>query len=257
MEGETDEAQRQKQKERLERFQHPQRRYPGAAETHGHQEQGPEAAGGSAKRGDEAAKQRRSMSGRRVHNRENTSRTAVRSQARLAAHLPAPEFTPVKLHLHPQRRNFQSRPESTGLQLVRNYGVTSMPNGVMTIGQVAGKADVHIETIRYYQRIGLVSEPVRPPGGIRHYDDNAVARLRFIRRSQQLGFSLDEVRNLLALEDGLNCRDTRLLAEKKLEVFASRLADLRRMQKQLRKLIAECESGKRPRACPIIAALSA
>jgi MerR family mercuric resistance operon transcriptional regulator len=103
----------------------------------------------------------------------------------------------------------------------------------------------------------LVGEPDRPPGGIRHYDDKAVARLRFIKRSQQLGFSLDEVRSLLALEDGQNCRDTRLLAEKKLEIIGSRLADLRRMQKQLRQLIHECESGKRPRACPIIAALSA
>jgi MerR family mercuric resistance operon transcriptional regulator len=144
-----------------------------------------------------------------------------------------------------------------GAQSVRNYGVAQMPNGAMTIGQVAAKADVHVETIRYYQRIGLVGEPDRPPGGIRHYDDKAVARLRFIKRSQQLGFSLDEVRNLLALEDGQNCRDTRLLAEKKLEVIGSRLADLRRMQKQLRQLIRECESGRRPRACPIIAALSA
>jgi MerR family transcriptional regulator, mercuric resistance operon regulatory protein len=132
-----------------------------------------------------------------------------------------------------------------------------MRNGAMTIGQVAAKANVHVETIRYYQKIGLVGEPVRPLGGIRHYDDKTVARLRFIKRSQQLGFSLDEVRNLLALEDGQSCRETRLLAEKKLDLIESRLADLRRMQKRLKQLINECESGKRPRACPIIAALSA
>jgi len=127
----------------------------------------------------------------------------------------------------------------------------------MTIGQVAAQAQVHVETIRYYQRLGLVAEPPRPLGGVRHYDGKTVARLRFIKRAQQLGFSLDEVRNLLALEDGQNCRETRALAERKLDVIEARLADLRRMQKMLKGLIVECDSGKRPRACPIIATLSA
>ena len=127
----------------------------------------------------------------------------------------------------------------------------------MTIGQVAAQAQVHVETIRYYQRLGLVAEPPRPLGGVRHYDGKTVARLRFIKRAQQLGFSLDEVRNLLALEDGQNCRETRALAARKLDVIEARLADLRRMQKMLKGLIVECDSGKRPRACPIIATLSA
>lgn len=132
-----------------------------------------------------------------------------------------------------------------------------MGNETMTIGQVASKADVHVETIRYYQRIGLVGEPPRPLGGIRHYDETIVARLRFIKRAQQLGFTLDEVRNLLALEDGQSCRETRALAEKKLTVIEARLADLQRMQKLLKALIAGCDAGKRPRACPIIATLTA
>jgi MerR family mercuric resistance operon transcriptional regulator len=127
----------------------------------------------------------------------------------------------------------------------------------MTIGQVAAQAQVHVETIRYYQRLGLVAEPPRPLGGVRHYDGKTVARLRFIKRAQQLGFSLDEVRNLLALEDGQSCRQTRALAERKLDVIEGRLADLRRMQKMLKGLIVECNSGKRPRSCPIIATLSA
>lgn len=131
-----------------------------------------------------------------------------------------------------------------------------MNRETMTIGQVSTEADVHVETIRYYQRMGLVGEPPRPPGGIRHYDRKTVARLRFIRRAQQLGFSLEEVRNLLALDDGQSCRETRVLAEKKLGVIETRLADLRRMQKLLRSLIADCNSGKRPRACPIIATLT-
>ncbi len=131
-----------------------------------------------------------------------------------------------------------------------------MNNEMMTIGRVAVAADVHLETIRYYQRLGLVGEPPRPLGGIRRYDDKTVARLRFIKRAQQLGFALDEVRSLLALEDGQSCRETRALAGKKLAVIDARLTDLRRMQKLLKTLIAECDSGKRPRACPIIATLT-
>ena len=132
-----------------------------------------------------------------------------------------------------------------------------MSDKIMTIGQVAARADVHVETIRYYQRLGLVDEPPRPLGGIRHYDEKTVARLRFIKRAQHLGFTLDEVRNLLALEDGQSCRETRVLAEKKLGVIEQRLVDLRRMQKLLKTLIGECDSGKRPRSCPIIATLTA
>ncbi len=132
-----------------------------------------------------------------------------------------------------------------------------MKNESLTIGKVANLADVHVETIRYYQRLGLIAEPPRPSGGVRRYDDSAIARLRFIKRAQQLGFSLDEVRSLLALDDGQSCRETRALAEGKLSVIEARLLDLRRMQKLLKSLIAECDSGKRPRACPIIATLTA
>src|SRR5690348_15054579 len=87
-----------------------------------------------------------------------------------------------------------------------------------TIGQVAAKSGVHKETIRYYQGLGLVDEPVRPPGSVRRYGDAAIARLRFIKRAQHLGFSLDEVRKLLLLEDGQNCAETRKLAVQKVAV---------------------------------------
>lgn len=131
-----------------------------------------------------------------------------------------------------------------------------MSKETLTIGKVAGRAGVHVETIRYYQRLGLVREPDRPLGRIRRYDEQAIFRLRFIKRAQELGFSLDEVRNLLTLEDGHSCRATRTMATTKLASIQARLADLRRMEKLLKGLIAECESGGRPRACPIIAALS-
>ena len=131
-----------------------------------------------------------------------------------------------------------------------------MIDSTFTIGQVAARAAVHVETIRYYQRIGLLAEPQRPLGGIRRYDGKTVARLRFIKRSQELGFTLDEVRNLLALDDGQSCRETRQMAEKKLILIEQRVADLARMRKTLKALIAECDSGNRPRSCPIIASLS-
>ncbi|MBL8524987.1 MAG: Hg(II)-responsive transcriptional regulator [Betaproteobacteria bacterium] len=127
----------------------------------------------------------------------------------------------------------------------------------LTIGQVAGEAGVHVETVRYYQRIGLIGEPLRPSGGVRRYGGAVVQRLRFVKRAQEIGFSLDEVRQLLALDDGQSCRETRQLAEHKLAVIEQRLADLARIRKTLKALVAECESGKRPRSCPIIATLSA
>src|ERR1700694_2596431 len=140
--------------------------------------------------------------------------------------------------------------------MVRSQGVGPMTDSI-TIGRLAQAAAVNVETIRYYQRRGLVSEPVKPLGGQRRYPPEAVKRVRFIKRAQNLGFTLDEVRGLLALDDGQSCRDTRRLAEKKLAVIETRLADLARLRKLLKGLIAECESGKRHRRCPITATLSA
>lgn len=126
----------------------------------------------------------------------------------------------------------------------------------LTIGQLAQAADVNVETIRYYQRRGLLDEPDKPLGGHRRYAGVATRRVRFIKRAQQLGFTLEEVKGLLRLEDGQNCRETRLLAEQKLSVIEARIADLTRMRRLLKSLIAECGAGKRPRSCPIIATLS-
>lgn len=126
----------------------------------------------------------------------------------------------------------------------------------LTIGQVAARAGVNRETVRYYQRLGLLEQPTRRPGSIRRYGDGAVARLRFIKRAQQLGFSLEEVRKLLLLQDGQDCASTRELAEQKLDVIRSRISDLQRMGRALDGLIAECRKGKRPRRCPIIGTLS-
>jgi len=127
----------------------------------------------------------------------------------------------------------------------------------LTIGRVARAADVHVETIRYYHRRGLLDVPAKPTNGRRRYSSNAVRRLRFIKRAQQLGFTLEEVRDLLRLEDGRNCQKTRLLAEQKLLVIEQRLAQLAHMHELLKGLIVECKAGKRSRSCPMITALSA
>ena len=126
----------------------------------------------------------------------------------------------------------------------------------LTIGQLAKAAGVNVETIRYYQRRGIVDEPYKPLGGHRRYALSAVSRVGFIKRAQQLGFTLEEVTGLLRLEDGESCRETRLLAEHKLELIEERIADLTRMRRMLKGLIAQCAQGQRPRSCPIIATLS-
>ncbi len=130
-----------------------------------------------------------------------------------------------------------------------------MQSGSGTIGTVARKAGVNVETVRYYQRIGLLAEPARPPGGVRRYAEATVARLRFIRRAQQLGFSLDEIRNLLVLNDSVHCREARSLAALKLAAVDSRIADLRALRKRLRELVAACDAGATS-ACPILDTLS-
>ena len=127
----------------------------------------------------------------------------------------------------------------------------------LSIGSLAKATDVNVETIRYYQRRGLMDEPSKPLGGRRRYAASAATRVRFIKRAQQLGFTLEEIKELLLLQDGQSCRETRLLAERKLELIEKRIADLSRMRRSLRGLIAQCAEGKRPRSCPIIATLSA
>jgi MerR family transcriptional regulator, mercuric resistance operon regulatory protein len=123
----------------------------------------------------------------------------------------------------------------------------------ITIGTLARAAGVNVETIRYYQRRELLEEPPKPLGSHRRYPPEAVKRVRFIKRAQQLGFTL--VTSLLTLEDGQSCRATRLLAEQKLAVIETRIHDLSRMRRLLKGLVAECAQGKRPRACPIITTL--
>jgi MerR family mercuric resistance operon transcriptional regulator len=125
----------------------------------------------------------------------------------------------------------------------------------MTIGALARSSGVGVETVRYYQRRGLLAEPGRPAGGVRRYGADAVARLGFIRRAKEVGFSLDEIAKLLKLGETPNCRGARALAARKLELVDSRLQCLQRMKRALRGLIAQCDTGGE-RRCPIIESLT-
>ncbi len=124
-----------------------------------------------------------------------------------------------------------------------------------TIGSLADAAGVNVETIRFYQRRGLLSEPERPMGSIRRYADADLARVRFIKAGQRLGFSLDEIAELLKLEDGSHCSAARAQAELKLRDVRIKLADLQRIEHALQGLIERCDSVRGKIRCPLIAAL--
>lgn len=121
----------------------------------------------------------------------------------------------------------------------------------MTIGRLAKAADVHIETIRYYQRRGLLPEPERPQRGVRRYGEADVSRLRFIRRAQAAGFRLDEIASLLQIEGRGACEQTRLLTEQKLSEVRQRIEDLRLLETGLKQLVDECQASAGD-ACPAL-----
>ena len=125
----------------------------------------------------------------------------------------------------------------------------------MKIGELAEKTGVHLESIRYYQRLGLVPKPMREYGSVRRYGEDTVSRLRFIKRAQALGFSLDEVKLLLELSVGQHCAETRTVAGKKLHLVEKKLSDLRRIRTALSKLVRACDTGGKGCGCPIIESL--
>lgn len=124
-----------------------------------------------------------------------------------------------------------------------------------SIGAFAEAAGVNVETIRFYQRRGLLPEPDKPYGSIRRYGESDVARVRFVKSAQRLGFSLDEVTGLLKLDDGAHCDEARQLAEQKLADVRSKLADLRRIESALDTLVQDCCVSHGNVSCPLISAL--
>jgi MerR family mercuric resistance operon transcriptional regulator len=126
----------------------------------------------------------------------------------------------------------------------------------ITIGDVAEAAGVGVETVRYYERRGLISQPARAMGGYRRYGGGHVHRIRFIKRAQDLGFTLEEIESLLKLEDGTDRRSIRRIASARLEETRRRIADLQGIERALSHLLHECETHAKSPRCPIIAAIT-
>lgn len=125
----------------------------------------------------------------------------------------------------------------------------------LTISTFAKAAGINVETIRFYQHKGLLPTPERSYGRIRRYGSADVARVKFIKAAQRLGFSLDEVGQLLKLEDGTHCGEAAELAALRLADVRSKLADLTRMEAVLSTLVCECQAQPGHVFCPLIGAL--
>jgi MerR family mercuric resistance operon transcriptional regulator len=130
-------------------------------------------------------------------------------------------------------------------------------SGNFTIGALSDRTGCNIETIRYYERAGVLPEPGRSAGGYRLYEAGHVNRLSFIRRARALGFTLDEVRTLLELAEDRrgSCAEARAVAAARLRDVRARIADLRAMERVLSRTVVRCADGTRP-SCPLIEALS-
>jgi MerR family mercuric resistance operon transcriptional regulator len=125
----------------------------------------------------------------------------------------------------------------------------------LTIGRLAALAGVNVETIRYYQRRGLLSEPQKPLGGYRHYPADMAKRVRFIKRAQALGFTLEEIAGLLRLDGSDCCAGTRELAAHKIALIEQKLNDLTAIHNVLSALVHQCGNGEGEASCPIIRVL--
>ena len=126
----------------------------------------------------------------------------------------------------------------------------------MKIGQLSERTECKIETIRYYEKIGLLPEPGRSDGGYRIYDEGHLKRLSFIRRSRELGFTIDEIRGLLKLVDGGNytCSDVKTITMEHVESIRQKIADLKKLEKTLSRIASQCAGDTTPE-CPIIDSL--
>jgi MerR family mercuric resistance operon transcriptional regulator len=121
----------------------------------------------------------------------------------------------------------------------------------LTIGQLANKGEVNVETIRYYERRGLIERPDKPATGYRQYSDEVLHRLLFIRRAQTLGFKLDEIENLMFLSGG-HCTEIQSMAEQKLEQVQDKIKYLQRLEDVLSDLVKQCNASVDKAHCPIV-----
>ncbi len=125
---------------------------------------------------------------------------------------------------------------------------------LFSIGKLAQAAQVSVETIRYYERRGLITQPPKPAQGYRNYTKATLARILFIKRAQELGFTLEEIENLLVLGES-HCSEVQELAESKLVSVRSKINDLCRLERVLEGLVTQCRSNPDNTACPIVESL--
>lgn len=128
----------------------------------------------------------------------------------------------------------------------------------LTIGQVAKRSGLGIETVRFYEREGLLAKPARTESGYRQFDEEVIARLRFIQRAKELGFTLNEIKELLSLrvDPDTSCDDVRTRAEAKIANIEDKIRTLERMKKALARLTADCRARGPASECPILDALN-
>ena len=126
---------------------------------------------------------------------------------------------------------------------------------LFTIGRLASSAGVHVETVRYYQRRGLLAEPGRKLGSVRHYSDADADQIRFIKRAQAVGFTLAEIQRLIKARNNRSCKSTRSLAAEKLQAVEERMRELSDLRRELRHWIAECDANAKAGCCPALDAL--
>ncbi|MBA2665178.1 MAG: MerR family transcriptional regulator [Bradymonadaceae bacterium] len=127
-----------------------------------------------------------------------------------------------------------------------------------TISKLAQEAGVHVETVRYYERIGLLEQPERPDEGWRVYSDEAVKRIRFIKRAQELSLTLDEIHQLIKIGFDLNeagCAEVRELTDSKRREVSDKIRSLQAVHSRLKELVERCDSSESEEGCPIINAL--
>lgn len=127
----------------------------------------------------------------------------------------------------------------------------------LTIGQVAKRAGIGVETVRFYEREGLLAEPDRRPSGYRQFDEGVVARLWFIRRAKELGFTLKEIKELLSikLDPSTSCADVKTRAEAKIADIEEKIRTLQRMKRALVKVTKSCSGSGPTSECPILDAM--
>lgn len=126
----------------------------------------------------------------------------------------------------------------------------------LTIGRVAKAAQVNVETIRFYQRKGLIPEPAKEQSGFRYYDANTIEAIRFIKRAQTIGFTLEEIKELLAMDPCTSCQQTHDVTLIKLRKVEAKIAELHHIRHALVQLLKECEKTNYEARCPIIITLN-